>query len=861
MPSHNRRTLFFLGFCSILILGAFGLSVTIPKHLSMNLSENSDVLNKQLDNGLKPTIDTTSTSASTTEWEHWYDYSNIISSFPISLPDNKLVVVGSQAEMVHNGFIVSFPTMEDFSFGTPDNDENVREVILDANQNLFIIGNRIPTESSDNASVFFLKMDSQTFDILYENEFLLETESYFRNIEVLPSGNYLILLSFYNEAQICRRLLELNQATGETIWYKDYIGISTDTSAIPDDNLKILQVTPSETIILVGLNETTGGAFISWGSNENGWTNHNFNPGSEIRGMVIDSSETMHAALEYTNAGTSQTDLEIVTLTQEDSLTSNYVFQASDKSYNVQFFLINTQSDSWEYPFLVYNIIDGTDHGIGYAFINGNSLSQNQVYNPGSSIQYWVSNPLFHENSVYISVSEGYPNSEYGQLRLASVGSNNWIEEPMTSSDYTNWIYGTHLTIGSDNKIWIQAMDVSTGAGIYSFDLNTGDQREYFSVGTDAALCKFILTSFEDQEYIIMYGIEGDFTQDLGEAVVSVYNTNGQEIDRYTFSAYTLYNENWEWANVVNGVLVLMGLQTKIDDYFHQTIIAASYPLSTIVIRGFKPANSISINYIQEFVQYEDLFSGTGTEEDPYILEWFEFNSYDDTTGKSSGIHLQNLGDSTYVVIRNCIIRNYQDTGILIRYSNHITIFNNTIERNGYSGIYLADLTYVNISYNVIDGNGYMGIFLNTEDFGSGCHHCTIDHNIITNTYQVDGDWDGNGINLELGTENSITYNNITGNAGYGIRIGNCWDKDDLYTVNNYIAFNNLCDNANGGVNFDNMKCADENTFEDNECGDPNDSGNIFDNIAGAPNLIVLFIGGITMMSILNRVNRKRKSK
>ncbi len=310
----------------------------------------------------------------------------------------------------------------------------------------------------------------------------------------------------------------------------------------------------------------------------------------------------------------------------------------------------------------------------------------------------------------------------------------------------------------------------------------------------------------------------------------------------------------------MNGALVLMGRQTKIDDPFHQTIIAASYPLSTIVIRGVKPANSISINYIQEFDQYEDLFSGTGTEEDPYILEWFEFNSYDDTSGKSSGIHLQNLGDSTYVVIRNCIIRNYQDTGILIRYSNHITIFNNTIERNGNSGIYLADLTYVNISYNVIDGNGYMGIFLNTEDFGSGCHHCTIDHNIITNTYQVDGDWDGNGINLELGTENSITYNNITGNAGYGIRIGNCWDKDDLNTVNNYIAFNNLCGNTNGGVNFDNMKCADENTFEDNECGDPNDSGNFFDNIAGAPNPILLFIGGITMMSILNRVNRKRKS-
>ncbi len=205
---------------------------------------------------------------------------------------------------------------------------------------------------------------------------------------------------------------------------------------------------------------------------------------------------------------------------------------------------------------------------------------------------------------------------------------------------------------------------------------------------------------------------------------------------------------------------------------------------------------------------------GSGTSEDPYIIEDLTFNA-----GEAAQAIL--IGNSSaFFIIENCTILNFTDTGIKLDKSNNGQLINNTCTSNVQFGIYLDSsnsniisnntindfsfgIRLENSSYNSIiensaNGNSQVGIYLYSDsDFNN------ISSNIITNNRQgieiygsyyndiLKNEVDGSlihGILLENGGYNSIYENTVIYNGDQGIRI---WSSTFETIYNNTINNNN----------------------------------------------------------------------
>jgi parallel beta-helix repeat protein len=118
--------------------------------------------------------------------------------------------------------------------------------------------------------------------------------------------------------------------------------------------------------------------------------------------------------------------------------------------------------------------------------------------------------------------------------------------------------------------------------------------------------------------------------------------------------------------------------------------------------------------------------------------------------------------------------------GILEYSSDYNTIYQNTIKNVGY-GIYIEYSNFINILENNVNNILYNGILLyNTS-------HSLVNKNTLSNSSYL------NGIQINYySLYNSITYNNILNNSGYGLQITE-------YSIGNRIHHNNFIDNNGVG--------------------------------------------------------------
>ncbi len=169
------------------------------------------------------------------------------------------------------------------------------------------------------------------------------------------------------------------------------------------------------------------------------------------------------------------------------------------------------------------------------------------------------------------------------------------------------------------------------------------------------------------------------------------------------------------------------------------------------------PHDSISIASDSDF----EVFPGTGTAEDPYIIE-----GYNITTTSFYGI---SITDTTrYFIIRNCYV-DARSSGIAISNvaDGTATILNNTCNNNGW-GIFLGLSGNSTVSNNTCTNNG-CGIFL---DFSGSS---TVTNNTCSYNY-------GDGIHLYYSDSSTVTNN--TCNNNYYIGIG-LWFSGYSTIVNN----------------------------------------------------------------------------
>ncbi len=265
------------------------------------------------------------------------------------------------------------------------------------------------------------------------------------------------------------------------------------------------------------------------------------------------------------------------------------------------------------------------------------------------------------------------------------------------------------------------------------------------------------------------------------------------------------------------GILAVIPLISYIGHYSSlgkefesQTII----DIESIEVKTHSPSfelhNRISIS--DDLDWDEQGILGSGTEQDPYVIENLEINDNYDC--------ISIIYTSKHYVIRNCLLRsdsiqgvgihiNHADKGrvenctvmmksygVYVMNTNGLVISNNTMYNLSRHGIRLSSSSYCNITHNVIYDTLDRGIYCQSSN-------CRIDNNTIWNSYEealymlscssseitFNTFWNSSsGTYLESCDFITITNNSFNENRELGFRI---YDSDNLLFANNSIRDNN----------------------------------------------------------------------
>ena len=152
-----------------------------------------------------------------------------------------------------------------------------------------------------------------------------------------------------------------------------------------------------------------------------------------------------------------------------------------------------------------------------------------------------------------------------------------------------------------------------------------------------------------------------------------------------------------------------------------------------------------------------------------------------------NGIYLEDSMGCTFSdTISGNTINSNSGHGIYFKGSSGYTISGNTINSNSVHGIYLEKSTSYTltdtISNNIVKSNQGHGIYFKNSS----------SYNISNNTINSNS---GHGICLNSSYNNTIIYNNVCLNNGYGIRLEN----DSNSSSNNIVYHNNFINNIFGG--------------------------------------------------------------
>lgn len=141
------------------------------------------------------------------------------------------------------------------------------------------------------------------------------------------------------------------------------------------------------------------------------------------------------------------------------------------------------------------------------------------------------------------------------------------------------------------------------------------------------------------------------------------------------------------------------------------TLLIVSIPSITQPEEGMalKPHDPIYINGNEEFTAENGVVSGSGTEEDSYIIEGWEI------IGGDFGIRIEDT--DVYFVIRNCAVREAESNGIVLKKVINGQIENCTVQEVlREDGIVLTNSHNCTVADNLVENSYAHGIALFTSD-------------------------------------------------------------------------------------------------------------------------------------------------
>jgi parallel beta-helix repeat protein len=261
-------------------------------------------------------------------------------------------------------------------------------------------------------------------------------------------------------------------------------------------------------------------------------------------------------------------------------------------------------------------------------------------------------------------------------------------------------------------------------------------------------------------------------------------------------------------------------------------------PENTSPVGTYK-GGPIFIKGDKEFTAANGVVSGSGTPNDPYVIEGWTIDASNTSakTGSTNGVYIYDT--SKYFVIRNCRVENASgygsgislfsvsngkienctitnvNTGISLGSDHNIIVSGNTIEKckDGISNeIYQSD--GITISNNIITNGKGTGIYFHN------LKHSFAINNIIRNNSGNDG------IYISASINSTISNNIVQGNKWDGIEISNSnWKggKDWVGGDNNVISNNDVSNNGGTGIDVpcvpDTYDSVTNNTVNGNKWG------------------------------------------
>jgi len=184
---------------------------------------------------------------------------------------------------------------------------------------------------------------------------------------------------------------------------------------------------------------------------------------------------------------------------------------------------------------------------------------------------------------------------------------------------------------------------------------------------------------------------------------------------------------------------------------------------------------------------YPELISGTGSENDPYVIDGFE------KVGNQPDGLIVIKHTTSHFIIQNCILENTGGSGIYLEDVQNGLIMDNTIENCADDGIRIGYQDIVDWTNNLIIRNNTIR---NNQDSGIALINAIWSWN--TNPYpsvsgisiQVGGGGGGNAIMQNILIENNTIYQNTNGIYIHGLQ------------VNLVIQFNEIYDNIDYGIDI-----------------------------------------------------------
>ncbi len=449
-------------------------------------------------------------------------------------------------------------------------------------------------------------------------------------------------------------------------------------------------------------------------------------------------------------------------------------------------------------------INENLKNGIKIAKSESNNVSNN-IIKENSDFGIYL-NYLCQFNSIEENIiSNIFKNSQDGGIYLSKQCYQNRIMRNMinNNSDFgIKTFYCCNYNIIKNNSVNDNGQN-----GIYIYD------RCYYNNITG----NYIYNNFSNNQNngILLESVS--FNSIIANTIYNNYQA-GISVE-YCHSNLIVYN------NISNNRLYNIKFEESENNNIFNNLLDDVYKITCISIDD-NGAEGINWVKLKEY----NLCSGSGTWDDPYLIEELVFN------GNSGFIEFNIINNYHYLIVQNCIITNslHSDfiAGIQLENVSNGIIKNNYIFNNFGDGIRLKNnCRNITICNNYVNDNGWVGITmwtscnkntisnntLNWNDYGISlsinCNNNTIYNNTVENNFY-------DGITLNNDCNENIIRKNTGRNTGYiyqdvgifiidsreNLILENTMDNHDEYGIqlvngdNNYIYFNNLTDNDYGGI-------------------------------------------------------------